>query len=94
MKLQYTRAMITAALNGSLDNVEYHNHTVFGMAIPFTCPNVPSEILSPKATWNNDEAFYEKTNELANKFIANFRSYEDFANDEIMAGAPTPKVLA
>jgi phosphoenolpyruvate carboxykinase (ATP) len=91
MSLKYTRAMITAALKGELDNVDYHNHTVFKMAIPYTCPGVPSEILSPKATWNNDKGFYETTNKLANKFNANFEKYADYANDEIMAGAPEPR---
>lgn len=91
MSLKYTRAMITAALNGELEDVDYHNHTVFKMAIPYTCPGVPSEILSPKATWNNDKGFYETTNKLANKFNANFEKYAEYANEEIMAGAPEPR---
>src|SRR5690606_22349072 len=45
MKLKYTRAMITAALNGELDNVEFVNHQIFGVAMPTTCPNVPDELL-------------------------------------------------
>jgi phosphoenolpyruvate carboxykinase (ATP) len=91
MALKYTRAMITAALKGELEDVDYHNHTVFKMAIPYTCPGVPSKVLSPKATWKNDKGFYETTNKLANKFIVNFEKYADYANEEIMAGAPKPR---
>lgn len=88
IKLKYTRAMISAALEGKLDNVGYRTHSIFGAEIPLTCPNVPSEILSPRETWKNDKAFYTKANELAGRFTENFKKYEEFANDEIMAGAP------
>ncbi|MFV8360460.1 phosphoenolpyruvate carboxykinase (ATP) [Flavobacterium sp. LS1P3] len=88
MKLKYTRAMITAALNGELDNVDYENHKVFGIAKPQTCPNVPSEILNPRNTWEDPELYDKKAVELAQKFKANFAKFEEFANAEIMAGAP------
>ena len=90
MKLSYTRAMITAALNGKLDNVGYRTHSIFGIAIPLTCPDVPSKVLSPRETWQNDVGYYTKANELAEAFVANFEKYKDFANDEIMSGQPVP----
>ena len=88
MKLKYTRAMITAALNGELDNVNYVNHTVFGIAKPQSCPNVPDEILNPENTWDNPELYNIKAVELAQKFKANFAKFSAFANAEIMAGSP------
>jgi phosphoenolpyruvate carboxykinase (ATP) len=88
MKLKYTRAMITAALNGELDNVAYENHKVFGFAKPQTCPNVPSEILNPRNTWEDPELYDKKAVELAQKFKANFSKFSVFANSEILAGAP------
>ncbi len=88
IKLKYTRAMITAALNGTLDNVGYRTHSIFGTEIPMTCPDVPSELLSPRETWKDDIAFYQKANELADAFNANFEKYKEFANEEIMSGAP------
>ncbi len=88
MKLKYTRAMITAALNGELDKVEYENHKVFGIAIPQSCPNVPSEILNPRNTWANKDLYDTKAVELAQKFKANFAKFSAFANNEIMSGAP------
>ncbi len=89
ISLKYTRAMITAALNGQLDNVGYRTHSIFGTEIPTTCPDVPGEMLSPRETWKNDEAFYKKAKELARRFIDNFKKFEEFANNEIMAGGPS-----
>ena len=88
MKLKYTRAMITAALNGSLDNVKYVHHSVFGIAEPQSCPTVPSEILNPRNTWEDPNLYDIKAVELAQKFKANFAKFEEFANTEIMSGAP------
>ena len=90
ISLKYTRAMITAALEGKLDHVGYRTHSIFGAEIPLTCPNVPGEILSPRETWKDDVAFYKKANDLAARFIENFKKFEEFANEEIMAGSPQP----
>ncbi len=88
MSLKYTRAMITAAMNGELNNVEYAAHPVFGVLVPQTCPNVPNEILNPRDTWNDKEAYDKKANELAGLFVKNFSKYADQANDEILSAAP------
>jgi phosphoenolpyruvate carboxykinase (ATP) len=88
MKLQYTRAMITAALEGQLDNVSYHKHSVFGISIPDNCPGVPDSVLSPRQTWGDKEAYDQKAKELARAFTENFKKYESFASAEIMRGAP------
>ena len=88
MKLKYTRAMITAALNGKLDNVEYVQHQIFGVAQPQSCFDVPSEILNPRNTWKDPNQYDLKAIELAQKFKANFAKFEAFANAEIMQGAP------
>jgi phosphoenolpyruvate carboxykinase (ATP) len=88
MKLSYTRAMITAALNGELDNVKFETLPVFGLHFPSSCPNVPSEILNPRQTWNDKNAYDNKAAELAAKFVKNFEQYASQASDEIMAAAP------
>jgi len=88
MKLKYTREMITAALTGELENVAYINHNIFGIAIPQTCPNVPTEILNPRNTWTDKDLYDKKAVELGQKFKENFAKFEEFANAEIMAGAP------
>lgn len=90
IKLKFTRAMISAALSGVLENVGYRTHSIFGAEIPLTCPNVPNEILSPRETWKNDAAFYKKANELALMFNKNFDQFRSYANEEILAGEPKP----
>ncbi len=91
MPLKYTRAMISAVLNGDLGDYtydNYHIHSVFGVAQPRTCPGVPSELLSPRTTWNNDDAYYKTAFKLSNAFRLNFKQFEEFANEEIRRGGP------
>ncbi|SMD35966.1 phosphoenolpyruvate carboxykinase (ATP) [Reichenbachiella faecimaris] len=88
IKLKYTRAMISAALSGVLDNVGFRTHSMFGGQIPTTCPGVPNEILSPRETWKNDEAFYKTANELVLKFQKNFDQFRDRAEESILSGEP------
>ncbi|SOU86989.1 phosphoenolpyruvate carboxykinase (ATP) [Tenacibaculum dicentrarchi] len=91
MKLKYTRAMINAALNGELGEVNdenYHTHSIFGLAQPRQCPGVPSELLSQRKAWDNDEEYYKTAHKLADSFRANFKQFEENANDEILAGGP------
>jgi phosphoenolpyruvate carboxykinase (ATP) len=88
MKLDFTRAMITAALEGKLDNAEYEVHPVFGMLIPTSCSNVPSEILNPRSTWASKTAYDEAAKKLALQFIQNFEKYAGGVADEILAAAP------
>ncbi len=88
IKLAYTRAMITAALNGDLDHVGYARHEIFGLAMPKECPNVPAEILNPRNTWADKSAYDAKANQLAEEFIKNFEKFADQAKPEILAAAP------
>lgn len=94
IKLKYTRAMIAAALNGDLNSVTpetYRTHSVFGLLQPRSCPGVPDEVLSSRKTWNNDERYYETAYQLSESFRENFKKYEAYANEEILAGAPMVK---
>ncbi|MGN6418407.1 MAG: phosphoenolpyruvate carboxykinase (ATP) [Pseudobacter sp.] len=88
MKLSYTRAMITAALEGKLDKMEYHNHPIFGMAIPEGCPGVPTELLDPRNTWADKAAYDAAAKNLASQFIKNFEKYAAGVQEEILAAAP------
>lgn len=89
--LKYTRAMITAALNGELDKVEKEEHEVFGLHMPKECPDVPSEILNPRNTWEDKNDYDEKAEDLARKFNENFEQFKDNVNEEILAAAPRVK---
>ena len=91
MKLKYTRAMISAALNGDLGLYsydKYHIHSVFGVAQPRECPGVPTSVLSPRATWNDDEKYYTTAFKLTNAFRENFKKFEGYASEEIRRGGP------
>lgn len=88
MKLPFTRAMITAALEGKLDNASFEEHPVFGMQMPTACPNVPSEILNPRNTWEDKAAYDAKAKELAAQFVKNFEKYASGVNAEILDAAP------
>ncbi|MDP5043472.1 MAG: phosphoenolpyruvate carboxykinase (ATP) [Leeuwenhoekiella sp.] len=91
MPLKYTRTMINAALNGDLGPLNYENyhiHSVFGLAQPRTCPGIPNYILSPRQSWDNEDAYYKTAFKLAAAFKENFKKFEAFASDEIMAGQP------
>ena len=88
MKLKYTRAMISAALDSKLDSVEYINHPVFGFEVPQSCPNVPAEVLNPRSTWSDPKAYDLQAQSLAKSFVENFKKFEKEANEDILAGAP------
>lgn len=88
IKLKYTRAMITAALEDKLADVEYIKHPIFGLNMPISCDGVPTELLDPRNTWSDKNAYSEKANILSQKFNANFEQFADQANQEILAAAP------
>jgi phosphoenolpyruvate carboxykinase (ATP) len=88
MKLSYTRAMITAALEGTLDHVAYEKFPIFNFDIPVSCPSVPSEILQPRNTWADKNAYDVQAKKLADQFIKNFEKYASGAGEMILAAAP------
>lgn len=88
MKLSYTRAMITAALEGKLNSVHFTQHAVFGMMVPQECPGVPAEILNPRSTWTDATAYDAKARDLAGEFVRNFEKYAPGVTEEIRTAAP------
>jgi phosphoenolpyruvate carboxykinase (ATP) len=94
MKLSYTRAMITAALRGELAEVALQPHPVFGVLVPAAVPGVPTELLDPRQTWADPEAYDRTATDLAQRFVQNFEKYADYATADLLAGAPQTAVLA
>ncbi|HEX5625730.1 MAG TPA: phosphoenolpyruvate carboxykinase (ATP) [Saprospiraceae bacterium] len=88
IKLSYTRALITAAMNGTLEHAEYASHEIFGLHYPLSCPGVPDEILNPRNTWSDKSEYDNKANALAELFIKNFEKFKDKADEEMLAAAP------
>lgn len=86
--LSYTRNIISAALNGELDDVNYEPHAVFGLWIPSAVRDIPADILNPRDAWPDKKAYDKKANELARLFIENFSKYEAEASEEILDAAP------
>ena len=86
--LSLTRAMIEAALNGSLLEVDYETHPIFGISIPKECPNIPPNMLNPRNTWANPGEYDEKAKILARQFIGNFEKYKSGVSEEILAASP------
>ena len=83
MPIAHTRAMIDAALNGSLDGVETARHPVFGLHWPTACPGAPPEALDPRASWVDGDAYDARAAVLARDFQTNFERFEEDASDEI-----------
>ena len=88
MKLSYTRSMITAALEGRLDDVETETDPIFGVAIPKQVPGVPAEVLTPRNTWADKNAYDEKARFLAGLFAKNFEKYASGVSEEVQAAGP------
>lgn len=88
MKLAHTRAMITAVLEGKLEFAPYKKDPVFGFMVPEICPDVPYEVLNPRNTWENPEEYDSTAQGLAQAFINNFEKFKDFADEDILKGAP------
>ncbi len=86
MSIKYTRAMVTAALNGELDKVEFRLDPIFNVLVPVSCPNVPNEVLDPRNTWSDKEAYDKAAKDLAARFIKNFEKYTGMDRNIIDAG--------
>ncbi|MDX1739930.1 MAG: phosphoenolpyruvate carboxykinase (ATP) [Rhodothermales bacterium] len=88
ISLKYTRAIIDAIHSGELAAADTVEEPIFGMAVPVECTGVPSEILMPRNTWKDQEAYDKAAGKLATLFDKNFEKYEAGANEEIIAAGP------
>ena len=88
MKIGHTRAMVHAALDGSLRDVPTTVDPVFGLHVPESCPNVPSEVLNPRNTWEDKDAYDRAAANLARMFRENFTDYEAYVTDDVKAVNP------
>ncbi|MGD0940994.1 MAG: phosphoenolpyruvate carboxykinase (ATP) [Terracidiphilus sp.] len=89
MSLRITRALVNAALDGRLDKVEFATEPAFGLSIPLSCPDVPAEILNPRNSWADKEAYDRTAADLAARFEANFAKFD--ASEAIRAAGPKAK---
>ncbi len=83
MPIAHTRALLRAALDGRLADAPVRREPNFGLLVPESCPEVPSEVLDPRGTWSDKAAYDETARELTRRFEANFKEFEPFVGDEV-----------
>jgi len=88
ISIRYTRALLNAALDGQLLDVEYYTDPVFGFQVPQSCPGVPENVLNPASSWPNQDAYIKRYRGLAARFIDNFKRFEDGSPPEVVAAGP------
>ncbi|MDQ3784737.1 MAG: phosphoenolpyruvate carboxykinase (ATP) [Actinomycetota bacterium] len=90
ISLPLTRAIVGAAVTGALQDVETQRHQVFNLEVPLTCPGVPAEVLDPKGTWPEPEAYDKQARELADMMIKNFETFASGVPDAVVKAGPQP----
>jgi phosphoenolpyruvate carboxykinase (ATP) len=80
--------MVRAAIKGALDDVETREHPFFGLYVPKEVPDVPTEILDPRQTWDDKDAYDRQARELANLFADNFKKFESEVDEEVKKAGP------
>jgi phosphoenolpyruvate carboxykinase (ATP) len=88
MKIAYTRAMVHAALNGTLAEIPAEPDPIFGVAVPVRCPGVPAEVLKPRDTWANASEYDAQAKALARMFARNFAQFADLVSREVREAGP------
>jgi phosphoenolpyruvate carboxykinase (ATP) len=89
ISIKHSRAMVTAALTGALDIVKYRHDELFNLDVPTECPDIPPEVLDPKTTWQDRDAYDLSAKKLAQMFVDNFKKFKDAPQDIVNAG-PKP----
>ena len=85
MKIQHTRTLVRAALDGKLRDVPTERDPFFGLNVPQSCPGVPSDVLNPRNTWSDKAAYDDTARELTKRFAENFRKFEAHVSNEVKA---------
>jgi phosphoenolpyruvate carboxykinase (ATP) len=88
MPIKATRALLSAALDGSLKNAEFRTEANFGFAVPVSVPGVDAKILDPRSTWDDKAAYDRQAAKLVGMFISNFAKFEDHVDAKVMSAAP------
>jgi phosphoenolpyruvate carboxykinase (ATP) len=87
IKLHYTRAMINAVLDGTLAQASMRTDPSFAVAVPESCPDVPAEVLDPKSTWSDKQAYDEAARQVVKLFEENFKRFESYVDSKVKKAA-------
>jgi len=88
MNITWTRQMVRAALSGALDDVPTRTDPTFGFEVPTHCPDVPAEVLWPRDTWADKDAYDARASQLAQMFVDNFKQFEGRVSETVRAAGP------
>jgi phosphoenolpyruvate carboxykinase (ATP) len=88
MKIEFTRALLNAALSGSLEKVATRPDPIFGFEVPTECPGVPADILDPRNTWSSPSGYDAQARKLASMFHENFEQFRDASTKNVLAAGP------
>ena len=88
MPIKATRTLLTAALDGSLNNAKFRRDRNFGFEVPMTAKDVPGVLLDPRRTWHDPGAYDAQAAKLVRMFVENFEQYEPHVGDDVKAAAP------
>ncbi|HAV77150.1 MAG TPA: phosphoenolpyruvate carboxykinase (ATP), partial [Anaerolineae bacterium] len=89
ISIRHTRALLNAALTGKLAGVKFKTDPVFGFEVPDECPGVPAEVLEPSSSWQDKAEYDKRYKQLAQRFIDNFKKFEDQASKEVVSAGPS-----
>jgi len=88
MPIKATRALLNAALDGSLNTAQFHKDPNFGFDVPIAVPGVDSRLLDPRGAWADTTAYDRTAQDLVGKFIANFEQFADHVDESVRQAAP------
>jgi phosphoenolpyruvate carboxykinase (ATP) len=88
ISIRYTRALLSAALKGRLEEVPGKKDPVFGFDVPTTCPDVPDDVLEPSISWSSRKEYDKKYRQLAGRFVENFKKFEDRVSADVLQASP------
>jgi phosphoenolpyruvate carboxykinase (ATP) len=83
MKISYSRALVNAAIDGTLADGEFETDHIFGLEIPKVCLGVPAEVLNPRNTWADKAKYDETAKELKKRFRKNFEQYKQYVSEDV-----------
>ncbi len=88
IKIAHTRAMVRAVMTGQLDDVTMRQDPGFGIDVPTACPDVPTEVLDPRSTWGDTDAYDAQARKLADMFAENFTQFAEDVSAAVRKGGP------
>lgn len=88
ISIRHTRNMLSAAMNGKLDGIEFRKDKLFGFSIPKSCPGVPDDVFEPSNAWGNKDDYWRKYDALVSRYIENFKLYADGIPNEVLMAGP------